>query len=138
MWIRPASLENSHLTYNSVDTLTVSEILRLVNDKLVVLNQAAKEHLIQFILNNATHDLQISFRDVIITKAHKKEEGWGWKLEEEKRRWNDVLHSRQVAAQVEAELDEVWDVSKFLQLPDEARVKECYQQFYNATSNEAI
>ena len=86
--------------------------------------------MIQFILNNATPDLQISFRDTIITKAHKREEDQGQKLEEKRKR-NDILHSRQVAAWVEAELDEVWDVSKFLQLPDEARVKECYR--HNAT-----
>ena len=32
----------------------------------------------------------------------------------------------------------MWDVFKFLQLPDDTRVKECYQQFYNAMSNEAV
>lgn len=39
---------------------------------------------------------------------------------------------------MEAEIEEVRDVSKFLQLPSEAMAKECYHQFYEVTSNSAV
>lgn len=58
-----------------------------------------------------------------------------------KRKRADTNVAQRKVARLEAslaELEEPHDTSKFLELPTDAQVKACYQQFYAATSNEAL
>lgn len=124
-------------TYDYLNTLTIPELSALVKNRLAIPrdSRTSKQLFIEFVLDNAAPDLQISIRDAITAKASKKSED----QRQRKRKRNEAQNfRRRTAARVEAEIDEVRDISKFLELPDEARVKECYRQFYNATSNAAV
>ena len=134
-------MSGDSFTYDYLNTLTIPELSVLVKSRLAIPrdSRTSKQLFIEFVLENATPDLQISIRDAIATKASKKSEDQRQRHAKQKRKRNNAQNFRQrTAARVEAEIDEVCDISKFLELPDEARVKECYRQFYNATSNAAV
>ena len=140
LWYTVAMSEDL-FTYDYLNTLNIPELSALVKNMLAIPRDSwtSKQLFIEFILNNATPDLQISIRDAIAAKASKKSEDQCQRHAEQKRKWNDTQNIWQrTAAQVEAEIDEVHNISKFLELPEKARVKECYCQFYNATSNTAV
>ena len=63
-------------TYDYLNTLTIPELSVLVKNRLAIPrdSQTSKQLFIEFILNNATPDLQISIRDAIAAKASKKSE----------------------------------------------------------------
>ena len=128
-------------TYKYLNTLTIPELSALVKNRLAIPrnSQTSKQLFIDFVLDNATPNLQISIRDAIAAKASKKSKDQCQRHAKQKQKQNDAQNFWwRTAARVEAEIDEVHDISKFLELPDEVRVKECYRQFYNATSNAAV
>jgi hypothetical protein len=128
------------LTYDTLNTLTISEVSDLIKNRLVIPRTTfrPKKVYFEYILDNASPELRLILKDAVTTKATKKFEVQGQRAAERKRKRNNAQNSRRTAARAEAEIEEVRDVSKFLQLPSEARVKECYHQFYEATSNAAV
>ena len=57
---------------------------------------------------------------------------------ERKRKRHEEQTSCCVAVKLDRILEEVRDPSKFLELPNDNHVKECYQEFYKVTSNKAL
>lgn len=75
-------------TYDYLNTLNIPELSALVKNRLAIPrdSRTSKQLFIEFILNNATPDLQISIRDAIAAKASKKSEDQCQRHAEQKRK----------------------------------------------------
>ena len=130
----------SQLTCEELTLLTISEIQNLVQEKLTVswAHHNHKDPLVDFVLTEASPELLASLRLAIDNKVAQKALVRERNLVERKRKRQEEQTSRCVAAKLDQILEEVRDPSKFLELPNDNRVKECYREFYKATSNKAL
>lgn len=127
------------LTVERVCSLTVQELRSLTHGKLEIprSHREQKATFAGYIISNATSELLESVEYAVLGKEREVEE----RARNRKRKLADDKASRRKKARVEAgfaDPDKTRDVDKFLQLPSEERVRECYHQFYEATSNASL
>src|ERR1700722_7028019 len=127
----------SNITREELSCLTIAEIRNLVDDELVLdRDHRQKNALLDFVLEKSPPQLLASLRDAIDQKnAQKKEQVQTRK----RKRTNHQLQWRKAARIEETDpaTEDRRDITRFLELPSRERVKECYREFYEATSNEA-
>ena len=123
-----------------ISQLTVAELLDHTRGNLQIprANSKRKELLLDYIFANGSPDLFAQLSDAVVNKqtlqVQKREEN----LAARKRKRNENQNMRRTAARLEEIAEEDRDTAKFLELPTEERVKECYRQFYKGTSNAAV
>lgn len=127
------------LTVDRVCSLTVQELRSLTNGKLEIprSHREQKATFAEYVISHGTSELLESVGSAVLRKEKEAEE----RARNRKRKLADDKASRRKRARVEAgfaDPDEPRDVSKFLELPSEERVRECYRQFYAATSNSSL
>lgn len=130
------------ITPESISILTISEILDIVRvDGSLQIPRShisPKASLLEYILNHGPVDLKVRLKNVAEEKRATKEDQINSRRDNRKRKKIDEQFSRRVSRRLEHIQDEEHDVSKFMELPSKDRVKECYREFYDATSNAAV
>ena len=123
-----------------ISQLTVAELLDHTRGNLQIprANSKQKELLLDYIFANGSPDLFAQLSDAVVNKqtlqVQKREEN----LAARKRKRNENQNMQRTAARLEEIAEEDRDTAKFLELPTEERVKECYRQFYKGMSNAAV
>lgn len=122
------------LTREDLASLTISQLCGLARG-LIPISRAAiksKEILVGYLFEAACAE----FCDRV--RAHIRGRGDVDPVSKKRKREERNVLRRKVARKLDVDVEEVRDTSKFLQLPTNAQVKACYEQFYQATSNSAV
>jgi hypothetical protein len=106
----------------------LSEIFELLDGKLTIprVSYMRKAIVIDYVIANRSSEVLEEISRVIKGKTQHL-----------KRKRNDEQNCRRTATRCEVG-EEERDPSRSLELPNVGRVKECYREFYAATSNDAI
>ncbi|RDX46829.1 hypothetical protein OH76DRAFT_1355491 [Lentinus brumalis] len=113
----------------NLNLLTVNALLAAVRGRLSIPRSCyhSKANLISYIEAHADEELLTSLRDAASQNSSR--------VESRRRRRIEQQATRRVARRME---DERRDTGKFMELPSEDVVRDCYRQFFNATSNKAV
>ena len=125
---------------NHISQLIVAELLDHMRGNLQIprANSKQKELLLDYIFANGSPDLFAQLSDAAANKQTLQVQKREGNLAARKRKRNENQNERRTTARLEEIVEEDQDTAKFLELPTEERVKECYRQFYKGMSNAAV
>lgn len=115
----------------SLDDLTVEELISIARGQITIprSNLRPKAVLIAFLESHANPTLRMQLQDAAVAKR-------GTNVTGHRRTRTEQQFERRVAQR--ATMVEPRDSTKYLELPTEEEIKQCYKQFFEATSNKAV
>lgn len=128
------------LDTNSLSKLTVADLRQVVRGRLSIPHSVSsrKATFINFLLSHAAPSLRTLLCDAIECKKNQTTKVKELVSVGGKRKRADDQRGRRTVRRLTVEFVESRDTSQFLKLPADAQVRDCYRQFYAATSNGAL
>jgi hypothetical protein len=128
------------LLENDLGELIIDEIQHIVFDNDMIIPWKAhrpKKALIRHVIENATDEISAALWEVICDKRGEQR----YKSHNMKKRRNEQQNTRRVSARLEKETSERLDQQEegsFWETLSMEEIKDCYRNFYEVTSNEAL
>jgi len=132
--------DSAHLcTRDEISALTMAEILGLVRNVSTISRAQCtrKDSLLDHVLTHGSTEVFEMLLQAAQEKKERKQLEHEEKISARKRKRAEDQMSRRTARRTE-EIDQHHDISKFLELPNDSELKNCYREFYTATSNAAV
>ena len=102
-------------------------------------DESSAENLLNHIIANASSTYLKTLQDITRKQALEKENEQLQKTVERKRKRAMAQYERRQAIRIDETVNDLQnDTSKYLELPSEAEVRECYREFYERTGTAAI
>jgi hypothetical protein len=124
-----------------LSVLGVRELQRYIKGLLppIQVNAARKDKLIEHICRHVTPSIFNSLQELARKRRDEKEVVLKEKSTERKRKHALVQNMRRLANRTEEHVDvHGRDTSRFMQLPSQEQVHQCYRDFFNATNAESL
>ncbi|PSS19942.1 hypothetical protein PHLCEN_2v3115 [Hermanssonia centrifuga] len=132
-----AQVTSADISPEALEVFTIAEIRSMIGPHLVVPRSSSqpKPRLVDWIVTHADPPLRRIIRTAWVARLAENEH----KSASKKRKQSAQKQTQRKAARIEAVLNHsAHDISKYMELPSEAILQECSQQFIAATSDAAV